>query len=58
MLNELTANVDASLERSVNVWVHFNVEVLLLGHSSVTICYLLSEPIIERVSDHCVGNIA
>ena len=58
MLNELTANVDAGLERSVNVWVHFNVEVLLLSHRSVAIGYFLSDPVIERVANHCIGNIA
>ena len=58
MRTELTADVDASLERSVDVWVHLDVEVLLLGHDDVAICYLLPDPIGEVVADHCIGNIA
>ena len=55
---ELTADVDASLERSVDVWVHLDVEVLLLGHGGVAICYLLPDPIGEGVADYGIGDIA
>ena len=55
---KLTADIHASLERSVDVRVHLNVEVLLLGHGSFAICYLLPDPVIERVTDHGIGNIA
>ena len=55
---ELTAYVDASLERTVDVWVHLDVEVLLVSHGGVTICYLLPDPIGEGVANHGIGDIA
>ena len=55
---ELTADVDAGLECSVDVWIHLNVEVLLLGHGGVTICYLLPDPVGEVIADDGIGDIA
>ena len=55
---ELTADVDASLERSIYVWVHLDVEVLLVGHGRVAIFYLLLDPIGEGVADYGIGDIA
>ena len=55
---ELTADVDAVLECSIDVWVHLDVEVLFLGHDGVAICYLLSDPIGEGVANHGIGDIA
>ena len=54
----LTADVDAGLERSVDVWIHLDVEVLLLGHGGVAICYLLPDPVGEVVTDDGIGDIA
>ena len=41
----LTADVTAGLERLVDIRVHLDVEVLLLGHDSVAIFYLLPDPV-------------
>ena len=46
------------MECSVDVWIHLNVEVLLLGHGGVAICYLLPDPVGEVVTDHGIGDIA
>ena len=54
---ELTAYVDTSLERSVDVWVHLDVEVLLLSHGGVAICYLLPDPVVEVIADYGIGDI-
>ena len=54
----LTADVDAGLECSVDVWIHLDVEVLLLGHGGVAICYLLPDPVCEVVANDGIGDIA
>ena len=58
MVIVLTADVDAGLERSVDVWIHLDVKVLLLGQDGVTISYFLPDPIGECITDHGVGDIA
>ena len=58
MATKLTADVHASLERSVDVRVHLDVEVLFLGHDGVAICYLLPDPVGKVVTDHGISDIA
>ena len=54
----LTADVDALLEGLVYLGIHLDVKVLLLGHNMITVSYCLPDPIMERIADNGVSDIA